>query len=472
MTALSEPGAARLNFPGSGSLLRALDPRTSSYLPVWLKVLGAVVALSAAFAVFVTSGTVQVALGAVGLMAVAFVFPLVIFSGSIGWLLLERTSEELFKFSVGPRHFTDADILPFIALVAITLAPRPAARYHLPPVAVWIAIAAWPSWYLLRFTLPRFTDITFGSSVVDARSITAYLVFVPLAVATMKFGWSSLVRLVTGFGYLACAIALLAWAALATHLIGKTYNPFFNALALNDVRPGGELLVVITITLLVGGLAPKAFGSWIVSAVLLIGELAVSQTLSMVLAAGAGVLLVAVLRWRELRRVTQVALLVAAALSVGVLASGVLNGTRFDLIHRLGQDSAQYRVSEVNAIEHALAEEPQSAIAGAGPGSLIHVPNPFTHKTDVKGDAHNVYAAVALKTGLFGLALYALPAVLIAYLIARRRPQHWQAWLATYLAVAVLSFTVPFVWTAQGSAALFLVYLASGVTVRKPEPPA
>jgi hypothetical protein len=379
----------------------------------------------------------------------------------LGWAMLCRPSMELLQFEVAGLSVSELDFIPVLALAAALLLPsrENALSWHVPWHVIAI-ILVWPMWYALRFALPKFGDTPFESPLVDARSILNYAVIVSLIILLRKQGWRVGYHLLAYVGYAACSIAIVAWLILAVGLVGPGSAHVVYFKALNDVRPGAELVVMILIVLLVAGVAPLPFRKRWLGWTLVVAEVLVSQTLSILLAVAVGVVVYIALRWRQMSpRLRKVILLTGVStIAIGSVAAFLLD-SRFDLISRLGEQSAEYRYNEIWAVLHVLTSDPFAAIFGAGPGSRIEVPNPYTHMIDVKRDAHNVFAAVGLKTGVLGLAAFLLPFVAAAIHLLRNPTRQSHGLQGALIAVLVVSLTVPFVWTSQGTTALLLFLL-------------
>lgn len=407
---------------------------------------------------------------ALGLIAVviAVVLPTTVASLSLAWVLVCRPSQELLHFSVAGVNLTEVDLLIVLATISSFAIPRrevgPAPRrlWHLA-----LGLLAWPAWLTIRLALPTLAPVLSGSSAVDIRLITAYLAFVPILVLIVRRGGRFGLRLLAYASYISCAIAIAGWLALASHLTRPFQSAVVNVLELTTVRPGGELLVVLVGVLAFAGHAPTLFGTRWIPAVLILGELAVSQTLSMVIAIAAGSVLAWATTWR-LRSLGSKTLIVICALLVAAIPlSGALSDSRFNLDRRLGEDSAGYREAELTAIEDVLESAPERMFLGEGPGSLIAVPNPYTGLTDVKRDSHNVYAAVALKGGIVGVVLYALPYLALMVALLRSRRAFGRASGAALGAALIVGITVPFAWTMAGTVGLWL-FAFSALVVSTP----
>lgn len=394
--------------------------------------------------------------------SLAYAFPTPVFKLSMLWVLLCRPGLEVFQASIGPVNVTEVDLLPIVATFAALRVRTSESEQPTLSLASWTLILAWPAWFLIRFALPQADGaVLFGSVGVDFRSISMYLALIPLAIYIHRKGWLAGLKLLALGAYSACTIAIAAWALLATGLVAPGRATFVYFLALNDVRPGGELMIAVIAVLLLLGQAPLALGSRALSIFLIFTELLVSQTLSIVVAIAAGFMVTSLLRWRTLALGSKALSITAVLIFVVVAVGGVAEGSRFNLASRIGGDSAQYRVGELKVVVDALDESVLQSAIGAGAGSLIAVENLYTHQIEIKRDTHNVYASVALKTGIVGVVLFLLPAMVLVRRMVRTKSELGRALVGSLTTVLVLSATVPFIWTPNGFAGLALLYLVA-----------
>lgn len=430
--------------------------------PRGILLIASALAASGAVMAALGSGLNQVAIIAVSVALIGvLIAPEATFAAAILWIILCRTSVEVFPFEIGGFHLTEVDLLPALAMLAAVRSPSSAERFRLAPIS-WFFLAIWPIWYALRFLLPTIgADV--GSAAVDARNFSMYLVAFPITIYISKRGPSAGVRLLAYGGYLACGIALGAWLLLMAGYLKPALTSFVYFYAVNDVRPGGEVLVVILAVMFALGKAPLVFGSRWLSLSLILGELLVSQTLSMVVAIVTGVAAGTLLRWRTLGGGKKVAAALVAAIFVALAVGGVAQGSRFDLQARIDEASAEYRGLEFDQVTSAITASPLSIAIGNGPGSVISVPNVYTHEVDVKRDTHDVFANIAFKSGLIGLVLYLALFGHAILSLMRSRSTMRKTMPAAFIALIVLSVTVPFLWTASGASALILLYVTSMV---------
>lgn len=409
---------------------------------------------------FLASGRPYIAVGVIALI-IAIVLPRLTFTVAIFWVILCRPGYEAFQFSINGIHLTEVDFLPLIAAVA-ALSLRTTTSKDTPlSLGTWIVLLAWPAWYVVRFALPQLGSVQFGSPFVDARNATMYVALLPLAIFILRRGWQAGLRLICYGGYIACGIAVVAWVLLVSGVLAPTTTTFVYFLSINDVRPGGEILVVVLAVLLAFGKAPLAFGSRALSIVLVVCELLVSQTLSMFIAIVLGIGFAALSQWHSLsfgKRFIAVAMTACFAV---VAVGGIAADSRFDLASRISQDSAQYRANEFGQVVGVLSNDLMVTAIGTGPGSVLPVVDLYNGLTDVKRDTHDSFANIAFKSGVIGLILYLMPIALAVIRLLRTRRPVGRTLSAAFVAVCVLSVTVPFIWTASGLTALMLLCIVA-----------
>lgn len=419
------------------------------------------VALVAAIVGLSVSYTSMAAIAVVAICA-AVVAPRTAFGFSLAWILLIRPGYELVHMNLGGIEISEIDLLPLVATVA-ALAVRSSGETGLrgPRFGSIALILAYPAWLLLRFLiLPTVSPIQV-SPVVDYRNISMFSVIIPLLLFIQKLGFDSLFRLLMRVAYLACFIAIGAWALLMLGVLKPANTAFVYFHTASDVRPGGELLVVVlAVTLLVGN-APLIARSRALSFAVVAAEFLVSQTLSMVVAVVAGVIFHAVFHrdGRTTKRVLSA--IIVVGVFAGLAVGGVAAGSRFDLGERLGESSAQYRATEFSKLIAVVESSPLTLVAGAGAGSAIAVPNVYTSAIDVKRDTHNSYGNVTLKGGLVALILFVMPVIWSMFRLRGSARTGASALSASLSAILVLTITVPFVWTAPGLTALVALLLGS-----------
>ena len=442
------PDASSITNPGEGALSRTSKVTTAS---AWAIVSALGVLVIVYFGVVFPA----VAVAVIGLM-VAVLAPMPTFVASTLWIIICRPGAELMQATVGSIHLTEVDVLPVVSTVAAISLSRATGKRSV-RLSEWLALLAWPLWFAVRFAMPPLGATDFGSPVVDARNATMYVVIVPIAIFVARRGWRAGLSLLCYGGYIACGIAIVAWATLATGLSSPMMTAVVNSLALNDVRPGGEILVVMLAVLLALGKAPLIGGSRVVSLAIVAAELLASQTLSMFIAIVVGITLAAAVQWSTLRLGQRLIVAVLALLFLGLAVGGVAAGSRFDLLSRIDQASAQNRVNEFGLVTGVLFHDPLVASIGTGPGSLLHVDDLYSGLVDVKRDTHDSFANIAFKSGLLGLLLYLVPILMVFGRLVRTRRPYGRPLAATIAAVCALSVTVPFIWTASGFTALALL---------------
>ncbi|WP_146243099.1 hypothetical protein [Curtobacterium sp. MCPF17_031] len=427
----------------------------------------AIVAVVGIAGVTVTS-TPLIAVAVVAL-AVAMFLPKPTFAVSLFWIFLVRPGYELLHMTIGGVAVTEIDLLPVLALAAVLAMPRNAKvsgkRVTVGTVAL---ILAMPAWLTLRFIVVPPSGLLHVSPVVDYRNITMFCVVVPIWIYINKLGFAALFRLLMACAYLACGIAILAWVLLMSHLVAPANTTLVYFHAINDVRPGGELLVLVLAVALLVKRAPLLLGNRLLSMVVVAAEFAVSQTLSMVIAAVVGFVFFTVL-FRGARSTGRVlAALVVLVLFGGVAVGGVAAGSRFDLGERLGESSAQYRATEFSQLTAAVTQSPANLVLGEGPGSALAVKNVYSGVVEIKRDTHNTYGNITLKGGLIALVLFLLPFGIGLRRLLKTKNEDDLRLAASLIAVAVLTITVPFVWTAAGLSALVALLFGA---LQPPESP-
>ncbi|MET3175519.1 UNVERIFIED_ORG: hypothetical protein ABIB52_003386 [Arthrobacter sp. UYCu721] len=408
-------------------------------------------------------------------LVMAFVMPIPVTVLSMAWVFLVRPNTKLLNTAVAGFSISEVDLLLLLALVASCRIPRklgaPEIRSR---VGDWAPILAWPTWLLARAGLPQLGNVLFASPLVDLRILTAFLAIIPLWVLASRRGGDALLKLICYSAYIACAIAVAAWSLLKLGLISAGSYPLVNIAsgAAHDVRPGGEILIPVLALLLIFNKAPIVLGNKLASFALLIGEILVSQTLSIVIATAAGISVALLLNWNNvslIRRALIVFLLVGSAFSA--LAGGGASGTgdadinsRFNLSQRLGQTSAQYRVSETATLGGIYREEPLVLIIGTGPGSLISFNDGVVN--EVKDLTHNVYNNLVLKSGILGAILFFGGLLACIARLIPRADVLGRSLAGSFAAIAVLSTTVPFASTITGlTAVLGIATLAVWIAV-------
>lgn len=445
-------------------------PRTAA--PSWViaERLGPVAISVGLGAIALLLGAATARQGAVALIAfgvaVACVFPEACILCAIAWIALCRPGQELVRTRVAGNVVTEIDILVVLALVAaVAWVVREKPTFPWPRTALLAFV--WPAFFVVRALLPVLGPHTLlGPVAVDLRLVEAYVLVTPAIVIARRRGLRRLVQLLVVVGLLASLVAIAAWlgeraGALAPHE-WSVVN--ISASAARDVRPGGELVVCIAAVLLLLGPFVQSAVPRALALALIVGELAVSKTLSMVLAVGVGSAAVLALGWRTLRPALRAGM-VGVALVVLVLGLGVVDpGGRYDVRGRVDETSGQYRAAELDVVSATLGSAPLTAVMGAGVGTEFTFGDQYVH--EVKRDTHSTYLNVAAKTGLAGLVLFILPFVVVGFGALRRGGAGGRAMTAALVAVAILSLSVPFSWTVPGlTAALVLLVAASAASM-------
>lgn len=395
----------------------------------------------------------------------ALLAPAAVILASVSWAILCRPGFELVHLSVAGFSVTEMDALVLVSLLAGARlhARGPSARI---PLYYWAAFLAWPGWFVVRAALPQQGMVSFASPFVDLHMLLFYLFVFPVYELVRVRGFTWAVNWLAYLAYIACTISILGWIAGGIGALEMGESALLNLSPGPLVsRPGGEVLLPILAVLLVFGKAPLALRSRFLSGALLTGEILASQTLSIVLAALCGVVAVILVDWRSTKTGTRL-LLVLMLPAALLLLSGALGGdSRFNLGQRSGENSAQYRVTEVDTVAQIIARQPTVLIVGTGPGSIVEFAGAAIH--EVKRDTHSVFLTTTLKTGLIGTLLFALPMVVAARASFGMRKRGYSHLFGAFVSIAAVSISVPFLWTTSGVVAAMFLFLAtvSGATV-------
>lgn len=423
------------------------------------------VAVASAVALFVTLGVavVQQPLLAVAVPAlvVAAVAPRPTLYASLGWIMLCRPGQELVQVDLAGLALTEIEGLIVTALVASASLGVRSPGFTLR--RRWFVLAlAWPAWLVVRSLLPSLgSQVATVSPIVDLRLLEAYALLVPLAVVSQLRGARGIVHLLLGTALVACAIALVTWVLFSqSYVPAGEWSVVHTSVTDGDVRPGGELVIGIALVYVLLAPAASLAGRRGLLVLCMVAELAVSKTLSLVLAVGAAATVVWMTSWRTLRPAASGVVLLGLLLVVA-LGSGLIDpGGRYDVGERLGETSGQYRASEARTIGEVLLESPVTLLVGAGVGTEFAFSDPLVY--EVKRDTHSVLLNVAAKSGLIGVGLFLFPFVWAGARAVRSGNQDGLALGGSLVAVFVISLTVPFWWTVAGmTAALALVVAAA-----------
>lgn len=410
-------------------------------------------------ALALSPGMLKVAPFVVMALLIAFIFPTVTVVCAISLTLLLKPGVRIFEISIGGVSVTEVDGLILIGLLACCRIPKKAPPIHQrSKAASWWPLLAWPLWMVVRSLLPRVGDVLFGSPLVDLRILSAFVVLIPLWVVASRRGGEILLGIAAYSAYAACFTAVTAWgfARLGILAPGEYWFVTLSGGAANDVRPGGEILIPILAVLLVFNAGPLLLNSRILSGGLLIGEILVSQTLSILVAVVVGLVLGLILNWRYLPSIKRI-LICACLTGCAVMALGIQGPStvsnadataRFNLVARIGQSSAQYRVIEANTLERIYRADPMVAVIGTGPGSSVSFNDTAVH--EVKNLTHNLYNNIIFKSGAVGLLAFIGGYFLISIRLLSRPGQLRRSLVASLGALSVVNFTVPFASTVPG----------------------
>lgn len=448
-----------MNKVRSSQLRGSTDPSRSF---VASSAIGSAIVLGLGTTAYASVAGPAIAFSLVALL-IAWIFPKFTISTAVLWILICRVGNEVITVDIAGLALTEIDVLIALTLVsALKLRGHGAIKANTPGL---IAVAVWPLWMLVRSSMPMSGPVIPGSSLVDLRYLEVYLLAPAVAQMCAHLGWKRVLELLCHVGYLACGIAIVAWAAFMAGLVpaGEYSLVHLSGSAARDVRPGGEILIPIVAILCIRGLAPKLLGSRLLPVLLIAGEILVSQTLSLALAVGVGIGITTVLTWRKTNLAVRVLCVVGLVVFAFVASGQVSSTSRFNLSERIGESSAQYRFSELATVQTVLESDFSTAALGAGAGSQVVFSGPLVN--EIKRDSHNVYANVALKSGLIGLALYLMPFGIICLRLIRRKTPDALGLFGGFAAVAVLSFTVPFAWSISGMTAIIAVTVVASASL-------
>lgn len=399
--------------------------------------------------------TDQVLAVGIGLLAVVtvLVFPTAGVCVSLAWVLLVRPDAPVLQTTLLGLHMTEVDGAILLAAIAsLRIAQRDHARAHKKERI--LILLMWPAWYLMRSLLPPSGAVVFSSPLVDLHLLSAFILIIPLLVVKRRIDSHFLVKLLTYCAYLACAIAIVSWALYSLGTLSASVYPVVNVAAGRSLvaRPGGEVLIPILAVLLALGKAPLIGKTRLLPVALLSGEILVSQTLSIALACVVGVGVAMLFNWRHTTIAVR-ALALISVVAISAIATGAIGvNTRFDLSQRIGEDSAQYRVTEMATVSRVIYNDVPVVLLGTGPGSLVTFE--YSSVGTVKRDTHNVYMNIFLKTGAVGLAGFLFTFAWVFWKFAVAGSTLSRALLGGVLGIGFLSITVPFVWTVPGMTAL------------------
>ncbi|WP_170837928.1 O-antigen ligase family protein [Arthrobacter crystallopoietes] len=224
-------------------------------------------------------------------------------------------------------------------------------------------------------------------------------------------------------------------------------------------------MIPVLAILLAFGKAPLLLNSKILSFALVILEILISQTLSIVLAAAVGIAFGLILNWRH-TSLTLRALSLIAVLTTALLAGGAIGSeSRFNLLARADEASANYRVTEMATVGRIVSEDPITMLIGSGPGSMVIFSGEDI--SEKKRDTHNVYVNILLKSGSIGILLFSIPYFTLCVRLYRTNHPLARSMIAVLAAIAFVSISVPFLWSSGGLLALLAIVTAA----RWPHPP-
>ncbi|ORI16248.1 hypothetical protein BJI47_14685 [Rhodococcus sp. 1168] len=372
------------------------------------------------------------------------------------WVILCRPGFELIKTTVGGVLLTEVDALIVLSIIAgsVILVTRSPGMHE---YRVYIPLAlGWPAFLIFRLIEPATDTFKFISPFLDLRLLTAYAMALPALLLVREMGRERAIRGLVLLGYIACTVGIVGWILCNSGIIGLGQNSFWSITANPLVsRPGGEILIPIVICFAILNPQLGQLKNRYISSALIIGAVLASQTLSLVAASVAAVMVGIVISRKQVPFVRK--FVVVGALAVILLVfSGVLGSeSRFNLDARVDENSAQYRVEEVDTIFSKFAGDPFLVAIGSGPGSVVN----FSGKviSVEKRDTHNVYISIYLKTGLIGVLLFLTPFAYGMWRGLRCQSLTGRSAGVSVLAVLVLSISVPFAWTVSGLTVLLLL---------------
>ncbi|WP_082099718.1 O-antigen ligase family protein [Demequina maris] len=400
--------------------------------------------------VYASVSTPLYAVLVVGLL-IAFVAPTATMVTALAWVVLCRQGEALVHASVGGVAVSEIDGLLLLSVVAAIASQRGSNRVTARvPASFVVAIVSFPLLLLVRAALPTISSYQ-GSALVDIRHVVPYLALIPAAALVSRFGRERAVSALAALGYVPVGVAIIGSIGYRLGLIAPGESALMLVDTAGAVRPGGELLVVILAARVATGGGPLLARSRVLTAALIVLELLLSQTLSIALAVGGGALVAVLVAGKSRGSLGRVFGGFAALAFLGLLVTGAFGAeSRFNLATRLSEDSAGYRFAELAAISDAVLGDPLLVALGAGPGSEYAFTNPYSGLIEVKGDAHNVYAAVILKVGVVGLVAYLWPYLSTLRRLRNREDEDVTAAVSSIVAVLAVGLTVPFAWSTQG----------------------
>ncbi|MCD9154520.1 hypothetical protein [Aeromicrobium duanguangcaii] len=415
---------------------------------------------------FVGASSPLVVVASAGLLC-AVLAPRPTIAVAVAWIVLCRVGGELVSTQVAGATVTEIDGLIVLASVSglVLRARRGRLEHH----GSLLLLMLWPTWFVVRTLVgPDAEGFIQVAPLVDLRYVAAFAIAPAVREALLRTPNPQrvLVSAICWLAYIACALAIAGRLLLELGLLEPgRYSLFLVGVdATKEIRPGGEILIPVVLVFALRGDAVPVLGRRWIPFALVASEIVLSQTLSLLIASVVGVAFAAGIAGRGTTLLSRLGAVLALVVGV-VLALGVVDaGGRFNLSERVGQESAQYRFHEIDVISDRLRDDPTAMLIGAGGGTMIQ----FDGIGEVKRDSHNVYASIAWKTGLVGLALFLLP-FLAAAARARRRGRLGGSVMGGFAAIGVLSFTVPFAWTASGLVGLSLLVVLSEFLDDDPE---
>lgn len=400
-------------------------------------------------------------LAGVAVLGVGITAPVAVVTASVAWIILVRPGAELLHLQLGPIQITEVELLATSSVIfsVVILLSDKQAPWKLDKTSIYLLLL-WPTIAVIRACFPTAGDTAFSSSaIVDLRLVGAYAIVIPIYALLRTQGVRFLINLILAIALIASLISVVAWALRASGLLANGEFAFVHVSGSSaaDIRPGGEITVVFAALILITMWSSLGSRLRLALALAIPVEMLLSQTISMLIAIGAGLAFSGIIVHRNGNALLRI-LSVAGVAVILLLGSGVLGaGSRFDFTTRVDDSSSAYRLDELDQFLPAVTETPATLLLGTGVGTSFVLYSGVS-STEVKRDSHSVPLAVALKTGILGLALFLLPWILIvARGIAARRRYEVGAATCT-VGLLVVSLTVPWWWTFDGMVAALVVF--------------
>jgi len=410
----------------------------------------AVLVLAAGAAALISAASTKTPAFALLLIAVtvALMFPTLVIVASISWTILCRPGFEVLHVSVAGVSVSEMDVLLLLSLISAVRLSQLRGRQAI-AFPHWCLILAWPVWMAIRAVIPQQGDVIFASPFVDLHLAIFFLYAFPIFSVIRSRGAEWVICWLSALAYVVCVIAIVSYVGNLIGLVPLGQSSLVNlSPGPLTARPGGELLIVLLGVRLVFSKGPLVLRSKVLSFSLLISELLISQTLTLVLGIAGGVVIVMLVGWKTLNLGSRLVLVLCLA-GVTAVAAGAGGGdSRFNLIQRSGENSAQYRVSELKTVGQIIERSPFVLAIGTGPGSLVQFEGVAIQ--EIKRDTHSVFLTTTLKSGIVGTILFIAPFIAAAVVSIRSRRSGGHFELGVIAGFLIVNVAVPFLWTNSG----------------------